>query len=629
MIVTLAGHVDHGKTALVRALTGVDTDRLEIEKKRGLTIELGFAYGEFGDRRVGFVDVPGHHKFIRNMIAGVNSEQLALLVVAADEGPMPQTAEHLDILETIGLRRGIVVMTRADLADQERRNLSLIATQSLLKGSFLECADILCCSVRSKEGLGALEHLLAAAARDAQDRDTDVHAKDQHFRLCVDRAFNLTGAGLIVTGCVHSGRIQEGDTLLSTRIDRPVRVRSVRVSDKKALVAEFGDRAALNLTGMNLGQVTRGDWLLSPEAKQLTKRVSVEFRAVKRLPRALRKWTRIHLHHGAEHHTGRLALIDSDRLEAGASCLVDCLLDAPIPAKWGDRVLVRDAASEITLGGGPVIDTCIAERRGRKWAEGRTDLLRALSQSNPIDSLQAALTHRNLVSLPAFCSLRNIPELVAVEGLSTAGIRRVEMGSTSNVILRTTYQQYESKILESIGNWHREHPASQGMSIDSLRNDCQIPNTLLRELIATLARTKKVAVRSGALQLPSFQAARSLNESSLLDALQEASSRSPTLGDLGKLLSLELIEVRKAAKRLEAAGEIIFVNDRRVVGSQTLEDAIHLALRLDSPKGFSVREFRDKSGHGRNSCIDILEYLDRRGITRRTGDRRHVIPKRT
>ena len=628
MIVTLAGHVDHGKTALVRALTGVDTDRLEIEKKRGLTIELGFAYGEFEGRRVGFVDVPGHHKFIRNMIAGVSSEQLALLVVAADEGPMPQTAEHLDILETIGLRRGIVVMTRADLADEERRITSMTATQSLLEGSFLESAEILWCSVRSEEGLDALKHAIAAAARDTRGPTKSVpNEKEHHFRLCVDRAFNLTGAGLIVTGCVHSGSLREGDSTTSSRIDRTVRVRSIRVSDSNAKTAQLGDRTALNLTGLELKQVVRGDWFLAPEAKQSSNRISLEFQAVKRLPRALRKWTRIHLHHGAQHLTGRLALIDTDRLEAGESCLVDCLLDEPIPAKWGDRVLIRDAASEITLGGGPVIDTCIAERRGRKWAQGRTSLLRALSETNPIDSLQEALTHRNLISLPAFCSLRNMPETVVVEGLPSAGIRQVEMGSSSNVILQTTYQQYESKILESIGNWHREHPASQGMSIDSLRKESQIPNTLLRELIATLARAKKVAIRSGALQLPSFRATRSQNELSLLNALQDASNRSPTLGDLSKLLSIELNELRKAAKRLETTGEIVFVNDRRLIGFQTLDDSIDLAKSLDSRQGFSVREFRDRSGHGRNACIDILEYLDRRGITRRVGDRRHINPK--
>ena len=630
MIVTLAGHVDHGKTALVRALTGVDTDRLEIEKKRGLTIELGFAYGEFGGRRVGFVDVPGHHKFIRNMIAGVSSEQFALLVVAADEGPMPQTAEHLDILETIGLRRGIVVMTRADLADHERRITTMTATQSLLEGSFLEHAEILWCSVRSEEGLDVLKQAIAAAAQVTRGPTESVpRAKDHHFRLCVDRAFNLTGAGLIVTGCVHSGSVHEGDSITSSRIDRTVRVRSIRVSDSKAKTAELGDRAALNLTGIDLQQVVRGDWFLAPEAKQSSNRISLEFQAVKRLPRALRKWTPIHLHHGAQHLTGRMALIDSDRLESGESCLVDCLLDEPIPAKWGDRVLVRDAASEITLGGGPVIDTYIAERRGRKWAGRRTDLLRALGQTNPIDSLRAALTHRNLVSLPAFCSLRNIPESVVVEGLSSADIRRVEMDSQSELILQSTYQQYESKILEFISNWHKENPASQGLSIDSLRRESQISSILLRELIATLVSAKKVAIRSGTLQLPSFQATKSRNEMSLLNALQDASNRSPTLGDLSKLLSIEVNEVRKAAKRLEAAREVVFVNDRRLIGFQTLDDSINLAKSLDSRQGFSVREFRDKSGHGRNACIDILEYLDRRGITRRVGDRRHMNPKRT
>ncbi len=628
MIVTLAGHVDHGKTALVRALTGVDTDQLEIEKKRGLTIELGFAYGEFEGERVGFVDVPGHHKFIRNMIAGVSSEQFALLVVAADEGPMPQTSEHLDILETIGLRRGIVVMTRADLADEARRITSIDDTKCLLEGSFLESAEILWCSIRSQEGLDKLKRRIAAAARDTKDEtNAGVRMKDQYFRLCVDRAFNLTGAGLIVTGCVHSGSIQEGDSITSSRIDRTVRVRSIRVFDSKARTAEFGNRAALNLTGIDLAQVVRGDWFLAPEAKGSSNRISIELRALKRLPRALRKWTSIHLYHGPQHLTGRLVLIDSDRLEAGQSCLVDCLLDAPIPAKWGDRVLIRDAASEITLGGGPVIDTCIAERRGHKWAEGRADLLCALSQLNPIDSLQAALALENLISLHDYCGLRNLSESAVSERLSSASIRRIETGSRTDLILHEKYQQYEFKILEFIGNWHKEEPASQGLSIDSLHRKCQLPSTLLHNLVVALVSAKKIAIRSGRLHLPSFQATRPESERSLLNALQDVSNRSPTLGDLSKLLVIHPAEVRKTAKRLEATGDIVFVNDRRLLASQTLDDSINLAQALDAADGFSVREFRDKSGHGRNACIDILEYLDRRGITKRIGDRRHMNPK--
>ena len=627
MIVTLAGHVDHGKTALVHALTGVDTDRLEEEKKRGLTIELGFAYGEFEGVRVGFVDVPGHHRFIRNMIAGVRSEQFALFVIAADEGPMPQTEEHLDILETIGLSSGIIAMTRVDLADEARRAESLEATRSLIAGTFLENAEILWCSARSGEGIDDLKRAIATAARSRVAKLEESRADERHFRLCVDRAFSLSGAGLIVTGAVHSGCLREGESVVTGQLGRPVRVRSIRVSDQPADFASYADRAALNLTGLDAEQVSRGDWILAAEARRFTNRVSLRFRAVRHLQRRLRKWTSIHLHHGAEHALGRLAFVDVEALEAGETCIADCLIDQPILAKWGDRVLVRDAASEFNLGGGPVIDTCIAERKGRRWADGRLALLEALAREEPMDSLKEALSLRPLIDLESFCQLRNLSESKILSALPSRDIRCIEFDSRRELVLESTSKQAEGRILDSLRTWHSEHPEARGMGVDSLRKQSEVPKALLRDVISRLAATKRVSISSGKLYLPGFQARRSRNETSLLRALREADTRAPTLGDLTKLLSLDLDLVKQAAKRLESSGEIIFVTDRRIIESRTLDDAINLAKTLDSPEGFTVREFRDRSGYGRNSTIDILEYLDRTGITRRVGDRRHMNAK--
>ncbi len=633
MIVTLAGHVDHGKTSLVRALTGVDTDRLEIEKQRGLTIELGFAYGEFDSVRIGFVDVPGHHRFIRQMIAGVSSEQFALLVVAADEGPMPQTLEHLEVLEAIGLRRGLVVLTRIDCADATRRQQSREALARLLAGSFLEHAQVLSCSAHTGEGLAALGSALAAGARSMLEPasesvpDTSARAAEQHFRMCVDRAFTLPGAGLVVTGAVHSGQLQSGDMIVSGQIDRSARVRSMRVCDVEASCARTGDRVALNLTGYDLEDVKRGDWLLTSADKTPTSRVSLMFRAARNLPRPLHTWTRVHLHHGAWHGTGRLTLIDAQRLAAGEACLVDCLLDRPILAKWGDRLLLRDAASAYTLGGGAVIDTCIAERRGRSRGASRARLLAALSQADPIAALRCTLVHTRLVPLSAFLALRNVPESLVMERLSAAGILCLDTEPHRQLILASEYQNLQDNILKYVEKWHVGQPTSRGMSISILQREVAphgVPDALLRHLVAHLVSSRKLAIRAGKLHLPSFQAHRTADENILLAALESAPAKAPTLGDLAKLTAFDAARMKRVAQRLEAAGELVFVNDRRVLTARTLDACIELAHELDTQPGFTVREFRDASGQGRNACIDILEYLDRLGMTRRLGDRRHV-----
>ncbi len=623
MIVTLAGHVDHGKTALVRALTGIDTDRLDAEKQRGLTIELGFAYAEFGGARIGFVDVPGHHKFIRNMIAGVSSEQFAMLVIAADAGPMPQTSEHLDILETIGLQRGIVVFSRADRASSERRDETQAATRALLDGSFLQDAQTLWCSVRSREGI---EHIKQALGRAA--RRTPREPSEGHFRLCVDRAFHLSGAGLVITGAVHSGMAGVGETLATSRSGRAIRVRGMRVLDQDAASASQGDRAAINITGIDLNDIKRGDWLLPVEACTPTRRISIAFQALLRLPRTLSRWTSVHVHHGAAHLTGRLGLVGAHVLQAGETCFVDCLLDEPIIAKWGDPVLIRDAALEATLGGGSVIDTCIAERSGRHQMRERSKLLAALALDCPLASLRAVLAQIPVLSLLAFTGMRNLPAAALQGKLSSADVHCWQVDGKQHVTLEETLVDARSEILRRVDDWHQANPSAAGLRIEALRKTSNLPTLLVQRAIAQLVLNKEMLVQSGALRRPAFQSKHTPQEAALLHALEQQDNRTPTLGDLVETLAMTPQALRQAAKGLETTGELAFVNDRRLVHRAVMQEAIRLVEQLESPRGFVVREFRDLSGLGRNACIDILEYLDRSGITRRIEDRRHLNRRR-
>ena len=362
MIVATAGHVDHGKTALVRALTGVDTDRLPEEKKRGLTIDLGFAYHPLDDDHVlGFVDVPGHERFVRNMLAGVGSIDLALVVVAADDGVMPQTREHTAILDLLGVSECIAAVSKVDKVDAARAGEVGREIDALLSTTGMRGAAIHQVSVLSGTGVEALagalrERALGLAARAGNGR----------FRLCVDRAFMLKGAGLVVTGTVHAGVARTGDRLVVTPSGHEARIRGIHAQDRPAEVARAGERCALNLSGrdMRTGALARGDWIVDRALHAPTDRIDVRLHMLPGEARALRHWTPVHAHLAASHSTARVAVLGAGSIAPGDAGRVQIVLDHPLHALAGDRIVIRDQSATRTIGGGTVIDP-FSPKRGR------------------------------------------------------------------------------------------------------------------------------------------------------------------------------------------------------------------------------------------------------------------------
>ena len=362
MIVATAGHVDHGKTALVRALTGVDTDRLPEERKRGLTIDLGFAYRALDDDHVlGFVDVPGHERFVRNMLAGVGSIDLALVVVAADDGVMPQTREHTAILDLLGVTECIAVVSKVDKVDTARADEVAEEVEALLSATGMRGAEVRCVSAMSGAGIDALsgalrERALGIAARAANGR----------FRLCVDRAFMLRGAGLVVTGTVHAGVASTGERLVVTPSGYEARIRGIHAQDRPAGRARAGERCALNLAGRDIesGAIARGDWIVDRALHAPSDRIDARLRVLADEPRALRHWTPVHAHLAAAHSTARVAVLGSGSIAPGDSGRVQIVLDQPIHALAGDRIVIRDQSATRTMGGGAVIDP-FSPKRGR------------------------------------------------------------------------------------------------------------------------------------------------------------------------------------------------------------------------------------------------------------------------
>jgi selenocysteine-specific elongation factor len=376
MIIGTAGHIDHGKTTLVKALTGVDCDRLKEEKARGITVDLGYAYTE----KLGFIDVPGHEKLIHNMLAGATGIDFALLVIAADDGPMPQTREHLEIIELLGIRHGAVALTKIDTVTVDRQNQAKIEIAELLAGTALAAAPIF--PVAATAGLGIPE---LRAHLEAQS--TSTKHSDSGFRLAIDRCFTLSGIGTVVTGTAFSGQVRVGDQLQLSPPGKTVRVRSLRVQDAAAESGAAGQRIALGLSGIEKSEVERGMWIVAPQLHAPLRRFDARIRVLSSQP-ALKHWTPVHLHLGAEDVPARIALLGADEIAPGTENWAQITVDRDICALAGDRFILRDASARHTIGGGRVLDIFPPSRK-RRSAE-RLAMLAALADDNPATALLLA-----------------------------------------------------------------------------------------------------------------------------------------------------------------------------------------------------------------------------------------------
>src|SRR4051812_44737126 len=386
MIVATAGHIDHGKTLLVRTLTGVDTDRLPEEKARGISIDLGFAYLPLpGGELIGFVDVPGHERFIRNMLAGVCGIDFALLVVAADDGVMPQTVEHLHILDLLHVKRGAAVITKIDRVDAARVGEVEREVRALLEGTGLSGAPILPVSAYAGIGVSDIKALLTAEATRASSR----RIEGEQLRYAIDRTFSVSGSGTVVTGTVFSGAVKPGDRLVVSPAGLEVRVRGIQIQGKPAERAVAGQRCALNLTGADLDSVRRGDWVLAPEIHKPTQRIDARVSVLRSEEHSLEHWTPVHLHLATSDVTARVATRRGVSVAPGVDAIVQLVLDQPIGALRGDRFILRDQSATRTIGGGFVLDPFAPATR--RSAPLRLAELAAFEHDTPEDALAALL----------------------------------------------------------------------------------------------------------------------------------------------------------------------------------------------------------------------------------------------
>ena len=629
LIIGTAGHIDHGKTVLVKALTGKDTDRLAEEKKRGISIDLGFAPLELSDGSVvGIVDVPGHENFVRNMMAGATGVDLALLVVAADDGVMPQTREHLAILDFLGVSRGVVAITKVDLVEDDLVRLVIDEVSELLEWSALKGSTIMPVSAVTGRGIPELRRELERVAR-------EVHLKDEALpvRLPVDRVFTLKGIGTVVTGTLWSGAIKNGEHLEISPVGRPVRVRSLGVHGAGRETVYAGERVAANLAGVSKKDVARGDVLLAPGYLKPTYMVDARVTLLKECAKPLKRGTRLRFHQGTRELLGRVYPLEGEAVAPGETRPCQLRLESKATCASGDRFVLRSYSPVTTIGGGTVIDAHPPKHRLRDEA--------ALRQFNDLESgkpdksvavyLSRALKPLSVGDLVLESGLapatveRGMEALASTGGAMTLGDREPALYLSSGC-----YNEIKESIERSLRAFHIENPLSDGMSKETLKKRAlsSWDNKAADIFLDMLLRENVLESHGKIVSLPGESATVTGEQERLIeDIIERINSRPaspPTLSELSSELSLDrrmLSDLLAVAEKQERA---VRVSPELYFSPRAMED-IETRLRESiDPEGITVSEFRKVIETSRKYALPLLEYFDRTKVTVRVGDIRRL-----
>ena len=629
VIVGTAGHIDHGKTALVKALTGIDADRLQEEKRRGITIDLGFAHMDLptanGDTlRLGFVDVPGHERFVRNMLAGVGGIDLVLLVIAADESIKPQTREHFDILQLIGVQRGITVLTKSDAVDSETLDVVRMEVEEFLRGTFLESPTASIVAVSSITGAGLLE-----LKRTITDVAAEITQRDSHAlaRLPIDRVFTMKGFGTVVTGTLISGEIRREEELEVFPTGRRVRVRGVQVHGQAAESAVAGQRTALNLAGASVEDLARGMTLAPAATFSATRRIDVRLRLLASAPRPLKNRARIHFHAHAMETVAELKLHGQMQIAPGESAFARITLPEPTLLLPGDRFIIRQFSPVVTIGGGVVLDAAPMKRTA-----GLPDLLSLLSKANEEEIIQArimrqrttGITTAKLVSETSW-TREKIGKLVA-KALAQGSV--VRMGDT--YVQGLAVETLKSTLVDRTAQFHKQNPLVGGIGREQLREQVKVPNEIFAAVLDALVRARKLGIEGDIVRLPGRGVVMKDDEAEskkkIEDAFFSAGLKVPALPEVLAGLKLDKDRAQKIVTLLLREKALVKISDGLVFHRAALEELRRLILaRKTKSSKIDVAQFKELTGVSRKYAIPLLEYLDRERITRRVGDMREIL----
>jgi selenocysteine-specific elongation factor len=616
MIVGTAGHIDHGKTSLVRRLTGRNTDRLPEEIKRGISIELGYAYVPLDNGEViGFVDVPGHEKFVHTMVSGATGIDLGLLVIAADDGVMPQTEEHGDILRLLGVDRGAIALTKIDAVDPPRVDEVRAQIARWLSGTPAAAWPLFALSSLTGDGIADLDAFLRRAALDGQARPAT-----GLFRLAVDRVFTLPGVGTVVTGTAHAGRVQVGDELTVAPNGPRARVRSIHAQDRAAAYGVAGQRCALNLAGLAREQVGRGQWLQAPPLANGSERFDASIRLAALDGLRLGQRANVLLHHGTEQVSGRVALLDADELAAGGQALATVSVQAPLALCKGDRFVLRDCSARRTLGGGIVLDIA-PPLRGRRRAD-RLQLLEALRDAAPAEAL-ARWLQAGPVPLARVASSWNLDE-AQLRSLLAACAARVAAGIA---VAGDQWKSLRRRALDAVTSTHEREPEMPGLEGNRLRRIVapSLDADAMAEVVDELLREGLLVRRGAFLALPAHRAELARDErlrwEGIKPLLMDKPFEPPRVRDLARATGIPEAEVRSVLKKVARIGEVTLVAHDHFFLTDAVRRLADIAGEVARAGGAArAAPFRDRIGGGRKVAIQILEFFDRIGYTRRVRD---------
>jgi selenocysteine-specific elongation factor len=643
IIIGTAGHIDHGKTALVKALTGIDADRLEEEKRRGITIDLGFAHMDLlapndettsGETlRLGFVDVPGHERFVRNMLAGVGGIDLVLLVIAADEGIKPQTREHFDILQLLGVRRGITVLTKSDAVDAETLEIVRLEVQEFLRGTFLDQPSldqsrldqpksILAVSALTGAGLEELKRAMASAAAEVQPRDSHAIA-----RLPIDRVFTMKGFGTVVTGTLVAGTVRRDDELEVFPTGRRVRVRGVQVHGQTAEAAVAGQRTALNLAGASTEDLSRGMTLTPPAIFETTRRADISLRLLSSAERPLKDRARVHFHSYTMETVAEVLLHGTKQIAPGEQAFARLKLPEPALLLPGDRFILRQFSPVVTIGGGTLLDAAPIPRM-----PGQADFLKVLAGGNAETILRTRIARRQHAGI-------SMSRLIAetgwtksfIEAQLAQAVREKRVVRIGELILHLpALETLKLCIVDTVEDFHKKNRLTGGMPKEELREQAGASAEVLDAALAVLADEKKIEVVGDLVRLPGHGVVMKDEEAEsrkkIEDAFASAGLTVPALHEVIAGLTIDKVRAQKIMTLLLRDKVLIKVSDELVFHRSALEELRRqMAVYKVKFATIDVAKFKEVTGVSRKYAIPLLEYLDRERVTRRVGDARQIL----
>jgi selenocysteine-specific elongation factor len=622
LIVATAGHVDHGKTLLVKMLTGMDTDRLEEEKRRGLSINLGFAYRKIDDNKTTvFVDVPGHNRFINNMIAGINGIDLGMLVVAADDGPMPQTREHVDVLRLLGVKRFVLVISKIDRVNKAQ--IALVRESALTLFPEAEKIPVFEVDTPAEKGIGELAEYL-----EKEESKPIEKSSSGYFRLSIDRAFLIKGSGLVVTGTVASGTVNVGDSPMLIPQNIPLRIRSIQIQEQKAERAICGQRCALNISGdIEKDDIERGDWLLGSKIAQSTTRFDGRITLLNHASFTLKHMSPIKLYIGAKRVPARLALLGEKTLSSGQTCYAQVILKSDVHCCHGDRFILRDDSESETLGGGVVIDPHASSKN--RATEFRLNLLSAIEQEEPGQVLETLLfQHKQIVNMSQFCLSRNISEDEATALLAPLlngnNVTTIEILNSKHIVANDN--------LNSIVEWVQKELIKEKQKEKLKSRFSKHFSGIDAELIFEFMQSEgSINVSKDSIALVQQQVLSEQQQrlwTAVESHLNKCDLNIPVIGDMTNALNIkqnsinELITLAIKSKWL-----VMIVKNRLVLAAHVKQLSEAVLLLEQRQKSFSVAEFKNECGIGRNLAVEVLEYFDKIGFTLRKESGRVILHK--